>query len=66
MMKKVWHMPSLVEYGRMGRLTRGQHGTQSDYNVNGGVFANDSCDPTNSGPGNSGNSSPFVCGAAAS
>jgi hypothetical protein len=63
---KTWIAPSLVEYGQMGQLTLGQHGDQPDYNVNGGVLANNNCDPSNSGPGDSGNSSPFTCSAGAS
>gem|GEM_PF-4806962 len=63
---KEYGRPTLIEYGRIEQLTLGQHANQPDYNVNGGVIANDNCDPTNSGPGNSGNSNPFVCLAATS
>lgn len=58
---KTYARPAVTEYGRMDRLTLGQHSNLPDYNVNGGVIANDNCDPTNSGPGSSGNSNPFQC-----
>jgi hypothetical protein len=59
---KHYSAPKLVEYGRLERLTLGQHGDQPDYNVNGGTLANNDCLPQSTGPGESGNSSPFVCG----
>ena len=61
-MKKTWTSPELIEYGPLGDVTLGQHGSLPDFNVNGQVFANDNCDPTESGAGNSGNSNPFICG----
>jgi len=61
-MKKTWSQPGLIEYGRIGELTLGQHGTLPDYNTNGGLIANDNCtlsDPN--GKGSDGDSNPFVC-----
>ena len=61
-MKHTYGTPRLVEYGRLEKLTLGQHGTQPDFNNNSGQFVNDNCLPSNSGPGQSGNSNPFTCG----
>ena len=61
-MKTRYAVPSLVEYGRLERLTLGQHGNQPDYHVSSGQMINDNCLPSNTGPGQSGNSSPFACG----
>jgi len=59
-MKEQYTTPRLVEYGRLETLTLGQHGTLPDYNTNGGLVANNNCS-VDGGPGNSGNSNPFVC-----
>jgi hypothetical protein len=60
-MKRTWQSPGLVEYGTLGQLTLGQHSNFPDYNQDGTAYVNDNCDPTNSGPGSSGNSNPFSC-----
>jgi len=66
-MKKTWSAPAIVEYGRIGQLTLGQHSNFPDYNQDGTHYVDSNCDPTNSGPGSSGNSNPFTCnGVAAS
>jgi hypothetical protein len=62
-MKRQYTSPGLVEYGSLEQLTLGQHASAPDYNQGGTHFVNDNCDPTNSGPGSSGNSDPFICGA---
>lgn len=56
-----YERPQLVRYGRIDRLTQGQHSHLPDYNVNGGVIANDNCNAADNGPGSSGNSNPFIC-----
>ena len=61
-MKTQYAAPSLVEYGRLERLTLGQHGTEPDYHVSSGQLINDNCLPSGDGAGSSGNSSPFACG----
>jgi hypothetical protein len=61
-MRRAYSRPSLTEYGSMSTLTLGQHASSPDYNQGGTHFVNDNCDPTNSGPGGSGNSDPFTCG----
>ena len=60
-MKAQYTAPRLVEYGRLETLTLGQHGTMPDYNTNSGHVANDNCSVDGQGPGESGNSNPFVC-----
>ncbi len=62
MVKRPYTQPALIEYGRIEQLTLGQHGTSPDYNQGSTHYVNDNCDPTNSGPGGSGNSNPFTCG----
>lgn len=59
--KRHYQRPELIEYGTLTALTLGQHGSQPDFNIMGGVLANDNCSPAGSGPGGSGNSNPFVC-----
>lgn len=60
-MRKLYSTPGLIEYGSVSQLTLGQHGDLPDYNVNGQVVANDNCSEPEVGPGESGNSNPFVC-----
>ena len=61
-MKRQYAQPMLLEYGRIEQLTLGQHASSPDYNQDGTHYVNDNCDPTESGPGESGNSNPFTCG----
>lgn len=63
-MRKTYAAPRLIDHGHIAKLTLGQHGSLPDFNVNGQVVANDNCNPADDGPGNSGNSNPFVCLAA--
>jgi hypothetical protein len=61
-MKRTYARPELVVYGRVDRLTLGQHSNFPDYNLNSLQVANDNCNPTGtSTTGSSGNSNPFVC-----
>ena len=60
-MKQTYESPSLVEYGRLEALTLGQHGTMPDYHIGGSQMVNDNCLETG-GPGESGDSKPFICG----
>jgi len=64
-MGKTYTTPSVLEYGRLDRLTLGQHGTLPDYNQDGTHYVNDNCaDDTVTGKGKSGDSDPFTCGVA--
>ena len=60
-MKQQYAAPRLAEYGRLEKLTLGQHGTMPDYNTNSGQVANNNCFAPGEGPGESGDSNPFIC-----
>lgn len=45
-MKKTYQRPTLIEYGNMQELTRGNIGPQNDYTFNGSVLAISNSSPS--------------------